>query len=250
MKTVLVTGASAGFGWAVAERFLRQGDRVVACARRLDRLQALADTFPGQVLPLVLDVTDAPAIIAAIGALTAPFDVIDVLVNNAGLALGLDPAHSAQLSDWDQMIATNCSGLVHMTRAVLPGMVARGTGSVINIGSIAGEFPYPGGNVYGATKAFVHQFSQNLNADLIATGVRATCIEPGLCGGTEFSSVRFAGDEDRVKSVYANVVPLSAQDVAEAVLWVANLPQHVTINVLSMMPNAQSFAGLAVKRKG
>jgi NADP-dependent 3-hydroxy acid dehydrogenase YdfG len=146
------------------------------------------------------------------------------------------------------MIATNCSGLVHVTRHVLPGMVARGRGTVVNLGSVAGEFPYPGGNVYGATKAFVHQFTQNLNADLIGTGVRATCIEPGLVGGTEFSLVRFAGDAQRAQAVYEGTKALSAEDVAEVVAWVAAQPPHVTINVVSMMPNCQSFGGLAIKR--
>jgi len=172
-----------------------------------------------------------------------------VLVNNAGLALGLEPAQRAEPDDWDRMIATNCSGLVHVTRCVLPGMVARKRGSVVNIGSIAGEFPYPGGNVYGATKAFVHQFTQNLNADLIGTGVRATCIEPGLCGGTEFSSVRFAGDQARAQAVYAGTTPLTAEDIAEVVAWVATRPPHVTINVLSLMPNCQSFGGMTIRRE-
>lgn len=248
MTTVLITGASAGFGLAIAERFLRSGARAIVCARRLDRLQALADKHPGNVLAVPLDVTDRAAVASAMAGLPAEFAEVDVLVNNAGLALGLAPAHEADLDDWDRMIATNCAGLVSVTRAILPGMVARRRGTVVNIGSIAGEFPYPGGNVYGATKAFVHQFTQNLNADLIATGVRATCIEPGLCGGTEFSSVRFHGDDSRAASVYAGTQPLSAEDIAETVHWVATLPAHVTINALSMMPNCQSFSGMTIKR--
>jgi len=249
LSTVLVTGASVGFGHAIAERFLREGDRVVACARRLDRLQALSDRFPGQVLALALDVTDHATVARALAALAGEFADVDVLVNNAGLALGLSPAHQASLDDWDRMIATNCSGLVHVTRAILPRMVARGSGTVVNIGSIAGEFPYPGGNVYGATKAFVHQFTQNLNADLIGTGVRATCIEPGLCGGTEFSSVRFAGDQARASATYAGTQPLTPEDIAETVHWVATRPAHVTINVVALMPNCQSFGGMAIKRR-
>ncbi|WP_046113007.1 SDR family NAD(P)-dependent oxidoreductase [Aquincola tertiaricarbonis] len=246
--TVLVTGASAGFGLAIAERFLADGARVIAAARRADRLQALADRHPGRVLPLALDVTDRPAAAAALAALPADFAQVDVLVNNAGLALGLAPAHQADLDDWERMIATNCAGLVNVTRAIVPGMVSRGRGSIINIGSIAGEVPYPGGNVYGATKAFVHQFTHNLNADLIGTGVRATCVEPGLVGGTEFSNVRFHGDDQKAASVYAGTQPLTAEDIADTVHWLAMRPAHVTINAISMMPNCQSFGPLQIRR--
>ncbi len=249
MKTILVTGASVGFGRAIAERFLHDGARVIACARRMEPLQELAQRFPGRVLPLQLDVTDHAAIARAARDLPAAFAAIDVLVNNAGLALGIAPAHETRIDEWDRMIATNCSGLVHVTRAFLPGMVARGSGTVINVGSVAGEFPYPGGNVYGATKAFVHQFTQNLNADLIGTGVRATCLEPGLCGGTEFSEVRFGGDSERALKIYAGTQPLTAQDIADTVHWIAMRPAHITINVLSMMPNCQSFGGMAIKRE-
>lgn len=248
MTIALITGASAGFGAAIAERFLAQGAHVIACARRTEPLQAMAARHSGRVLALELDVTDQAAVHEALGKLPEPFAAVDVLVNNAGLALGLAPAHQAELEDWDRMIATNCSGLVHVTRSILPGMVARGRGTVINIGSVAGEFPYPGGNVYGATKAFVHQFTQNLNADLIGTGVRATCVEPGLVGGTEFSIVRFAGDQKRADAVYQGTTPLSADDIAETVHWVATRPAHVTINVVQMMPNCQSFAGPTIKR--
>lgn len=248
MKTLFVTGASSGFGLAIAERFLAEGWHAIVCARRSDRLQDLAGRFPDRVLPLQLDVTDRVRVAAAVEALPKGFADIDVLVNNAGLALGLSPAHEANLDDWDRMIATNCSGLVHVTRAVAPGMVARKRGSIVNIGSIAGEFPYPGGNVYGATKAFVHQFTQNLNADLVGTGVRASCIEPGLCGGTEFSNVRFAGDDARARAVYAGTTPLTAEDIADTVYWIATRPPHITINVISLMPNCQSFGPFAVKR--
>jgi 3-hydroxy acid dehydrogenase / malonic semialdehyde reductase len=248
MTTALVTGASSGFGFAIAERFLSEGARVIACARRFDRLETLAARYPGRVFALPLDVTDKAAVRDALASVPAPFDTIDVLVNNAGLALGLSPGHRADLDEWDRMIATNCSGLVHVTRAVLPGMVERNSGTIVNLGSIAGEFPYPGGNVYGATKAFVHQFTQNLNADLIGTGVRASCVEPGLCGGTEFSTVRFAGDSKRASSLYEGVQALTAEDIAETVSWICRQPAHVTINVITMMPNAQSFAGLAIKR--
>jgi NADP-dependent 3-hydroxy acid dehydrogenase YdfG len=245
---VLVTGASAGFGLAIAERFLGDGAHVVACARRVEQLQRLAERFTGRVLPLQLDVTDRAAIASTLAQLPTGFDAIDVLINNAGLALGLSSAHEASLDEWDRMVATNCTGLVHVTRAILPGMVRRRRGTVVNIGSIAGEFPYPGGNAYGATKAFVHQFTQNLNADLIGTGVRASCVEPGLCGGTEFSLVRFGGDVERANAVYAGTQPLTAEDIAETVHWLATRPAHVTINVVSMMPNCQSFAGFTIKR--
>ena len=248
MQTILITGASAGFGHAIAERFLADGWHVIACARRAEPLAELSARHPGRVLAVTLDVTDRAAIERALQALPADFATIDALVNNAGLALGLAPAQTADADDWDRMIATNCSGLVHVTRAVLPRLVAQGRGTVINIGSVAGEFPYPGGNVYGATKAFVHQFTQNLNADLVGSGVRATCIEPGLCGGTEFSNVRFAGDDDRAKAVYAGTVPLTSQDIADTVHWVVTRPAHVTINALSMMPNCQSFSGMTIKR--
>jgi NADP-dependent 3-hydroxy acid dehydrogenase YdfG len=247
MTTVLVTGASAGFGLAIAERFLRDGARVIACARRLDRLEALATRHPDRALPLQLDVTDRAAIAGAVAGLPPEFAAVDVLVNNAGLALGLNPAHEASLDEWERMIATNCSGLANMTRAVLPGMVQRGRGTVINIGSLAGEVPYPGGNVYGATKAFVHQFTRNLNADLVGTGVRATSIEPGLVGGTEFSNVRF-GDDAKAAQVYAGTQPLTAEDIADTVHWVATRPAHVVIHTISMTPNCQSYGPLTIKR--
>jgi NADP-dependent 3-hydroxy acid dehydrogenase YdfG len=248
MRTLFVTGASSGLGFAIAERFLAEGWRAVVCARRFDRLQDLSRRFSDRAFAIELDVTDHAAVVRTVQALPKDFASIDVLVNNAGLALGLAPAQAASLDDWDRMIATDCSGLVHVTRAILPGMVARNSGSIINIGSIAGETPYPGGNVYGATKAFVHQFTQNLNADLIGSGVRATCVEPGLCGGTEFSNVRFAGDDERAKAVYAGTTPLTAEDIADTVHWIATRPAHVTINVISMMPNCQSFGPLAIKR--
>lgn len=249
MKTAFVTGASVGFGRAIAETFLNDGWRVIAGARRVDKLQELAKRFPDRALALELDVTNTASIGAVLNTLPSAFTDIDVLVNNAGLALGLSGAHEADLEDWDRMIATNCTGLVHVTRAIAPRMVARGRGTIVNIGSIAGEFPYPGGNVYGATKAFVHQFTNNLNADLIGTGVRASCIEPGLSGGTEFSNVRFHGNDERANAVYAGTTPLTAEDIADAVYWVATRPAHVTINAITIMPNCQSFSGMTIKRK-
>ena len=249
-RTVFVTGASAGFGEAIARRFAADGARVIVSARRSDRIAELAKELGSNVLPLTFDVRDRAAVADAVSGLPPEFTAIDVLVNNAGLALGLEPAYEASLDDWDAMIDTNCKGLAYCTRAVLPGMVERGHGHVINLGSIAGTYPYPGGNVYGATKSFVHQFSLDLRSDLQGTGVRVTSVEPGLSGGTEFSVVRFGGDRGKAGQVYEGVHPLEAGDVAEAVHWAASLPSHVNINVIEMMPVAQSFGPLAVARQG
>jgi 3-hydroxy acid dehydrogenase/malonic semialdehyde reductase len=242
MTTVLVTGASSGFGTAIVRRFAAEGARVVAAARRTDRLTDLAKETGAT--PVTLDVRDR----AAVEKVAAAVGEIDLLVNNAGLALGLEPAQRASVPDWEQMIETNCTGLVYCTRAVLPGMVDRGRGHVINLGSVAADYPYPGGNVYGATKAFVRQFSLNLRSDLHGTGVRVTCVEPGMAGGTEFSAVRFDGDQAKAEQVYAGMRPLGPEDVAEAVFWSASLPEHVNINVIELMPTAQSFAPFRVDR--
>jgi 3-hydroxy acid dehydrogenase/malonic semialdehyde reductase len=250
-QTVFVTGASAGFGAEIVRRFAAAGARVIATARRADKLKHLAaECGDGRVLPLALDVQDRAAVERAVAALPEAFAAVDCLVNNAGLALGLQPAPRADLADWDRMIDTNCKGLVYLTRALLPGMVARGRGLIVNLGSVAGTYPYPGGNVYGATKAFVHQFSLNLRSDLHGTGVRVTCIEPGLCGGTEFSEVRFAGDKEKAAAVYSGMQPLSPGDIADTILWVASLPAHVNVNTLELMPVAQSLSGFQVHRKG
>jgi 3-hydroxy acid dehydrogenase/malonic semialdehyde reductase len=198
----------------------------------------------------VLDVRDRAAIEQLVASLPPDLAEIDVLVNNAGLALGLEPAPEADLDNWEQMIETNCTGLVYMTRAVLPGMVQRRRGHVVNMGSIAATYPYPGGNVYGATKAFVHQFSLGLRADLHGTGVRVSCIEPGLVGGTEFSEVRFAGDADRAAALYAGTQPLTPDDIAACVEWVTAQPPHVNVNLIEVMPVAQSFGPLPVDRAG
>jgi 3-hydroxy acid dehydrogenase/malonic semialdehyde reductase len=200
------------------------------------------------VLALTLDVRDGDAVRAAVENLPAEFAEIDVLVNNAGLAKGLEPAQDADLADWDQMLDTNCRGLVHMTRAVLPGMVARRRGHVVNIGSVAGTHAYPGGNVYGATKAFVRQFSRNLRSDLHGTGVRVTCVEPGMCEGTEFSLVRFGGDAARADAVYTGVHALTADDIAESVHWATTQPPHVNVNNIELMPVAQSVGPFQVHR--
>lgn len=246
--TILVTGATAGFGAAMVHRFVREGHRVIAAARRADRLQALHSELGDAVLPFALDVSDAAAVGALPGSLPAGWQDVDVLINNAGLALGLDPAHKSNLADWDRMVAVNVSGLVHMTHALLPAMVARNRGHIINISSTAAIYPYPGGHVYGASKAFVTQFSLNLRADLVGTGVRVTDLEPGLVGGTEFSVKRFGGDADRAKAVYAGTVPLTADDIAEAAAWVIGLPPHMNINRMEIMPTCQAPGPLAIRR--
>lgn len=248
MATALVTGATAGFGAAIARRLVGAGHRVIVTGRRADRLAALAAELGDAVLPVTLDVTDGAAVAALPHSLPNEWREVDVLVNNAGLALGLDPAFKADLAQWDTMVATNITGLMHMTHALLPGMVARNRGHVVNIGSVAGSYPYPGGHVYGGSKAFVKQFSLDVKADLVGTNVRVTNIEPGLCGGTEFSTVRFGGDAEKAAGVYKGTEPLTADDIAEAVVWVVGLPKHVNINRIEMMPTCQAAGPFAVKR--
>ena len=245
--TVFVTGASSGFGAAVARRFATSGARIVAAARRADRLKDLAAELGPRLLPVTLDVRDRSAVAETVAGLPQEFAQVDVLVNNAGLALGLNPAQDADLDDWEQMIDTNCKGLVYCTRAILPGMVARRRGHVINLGSVAGTYPYPGGNVYGGTKAFVHQFSLNLRSDLHGTRVRVTCVEPGMAD-TEFSTVRFSGDKAKADAVYAGMQPMTAADIAESIYWAATLPEHVNVNTIELMATAQSFAPFQVAR--
>jgi 3-hydroxy acid dehydrogenase / malonic semialdehyde reductase len=245
-RIAFVTGATSGFGRAISERFARDGARIVVAGRRADRLQDLARALGERAHPVVLDVRDGQAIQAAVGSLPAAFAEVDVLVNNAGLALGLEPAQRASLDDWNTMIDTNCRGLVTCTRALLPGMVARRRGHVVNIGSVAASYPYPGGNVYGATKAFVHQFSQNLKADLLGTGLRVTVLEPGMAD-TEFSLVRLK-DHAKAKAVYQGMQPLTAEDVADTVVWCLTRPAHFNVNVIEMMPTDQAFSPFSVHR--
>jgi 3-hydroxy acid dehydrogenase/malonic semialdehyde reductase len=245
----MVTGASSGFGEAISRQLVSAGHKVIGTGRRAERLAALGDELGDSFLPLVFDVQDKTATQAAIAGLPAAWQEVDLLVNNAGLALGLEPAHKADLEDWEQMIATNISGLTLITRLLLPGMVARNRGHVVNIGSIAGTYPYPGGNVYGATKAFVKQFSLNLRADLAGTAIRVTNVEPGLCGGTEFSNVRFHGDDAKAATVYQGVQAIQPEDIANTVLWVSNQPAHVNINSIEIMPVAQTFGPLHISRR-
>ena len=247
---VLVTGATSGFGVAIARRFAREGHRIIATGRRAERLAELAAELGDAVaLTLPLDLRDRTAVERAVAALPQELSAVDLLVNNAGLARGLEPGQRADLDDWEEMIDTNVKGLMTITRAVLPGMVARDRGHVINLGSTAAHWPYLGANVYGATKAFVHQFSLNLRCDLLGTKVRVTVVHPGMADGTEFSSIRFHGDDARAAKVYEGAEPLVPEDVAETIHWVATLPARVNINSIELMAVCQAFAGLAVSRK-
>ncbi len=249
-KTILITGATSGFGKACAERFAGPAWRLILIGRRADRLTAIEKELAQKtdVLTLTLDVRNRSKVSAMFKSLPQEFSAIDVLLNNAGLALGLEPAYEASLDDWDTMIDTNIKGLVYYTRAILPGMVKRNSGLIINIGSVSGSWPYPGGNVYGATKAFVQQFSRNLRSDLLGTNIRVTNIEPGMAE-TEFSIVRFKGDRKKAGKFYKNTKSLSAEDIADIVWWLANLPEHVNINQIEVMPTCQAWSSLAVYRE-
>ncbi|WP_296596159.1 SDR family NAD(P)-dependent oxidoreductase [Phenylobacterium sp.] len=247
-RIALVTGATSGFGEAMARRLVAAGARVIATGRRAERLADLAkDLATDRLLTRELDVTDPASIAALLPGLPGEFEAIDILYNNAGLALGLSKAHEADLADWETMIATNVTGLVRMTRAVLPGMVARNRGDVINLSSVAASYPYPGGNVYGATKSFVRQFSLNLRSDLLGTKVRVTSIEPGMAD-TEFSVVRFKGDQAAADNVYKGVHAMSADDVALVCESVLKLPAHINVNTLELMPVQQAWGPFAVDR--
>lgn len=244
----LVTGATAGIGRAIVDALHGDGYRVIAAARRRDKLEEIRDTLGDDILPLELDVADAGAVMHLTETLPSDWRTLQVLVNNAGLALGREPAQRCTLSDWERMVAVNIGGTIRLVHTFLPGMVARGRGRIINLGSVAARYAYPGGNVYGATKAFVEHFTLNLKADLIGTGVHATTIAPALTGDTEFSVVRFKGDEDRVSKLYEGLAYLTPANVAEAVRWACAQPDHVTINYLEIMPNCQAPAPLVFKR--
>lgn len=249
-RTVFITGASSGFGAAAARKFAAQGDRLILAARREDKLTALSAELAGQteLLPVILDVRNRSAVEAAVAALPEPFRDVDILINNAGLALGLEPAYEADMDDWETMIDTNIKGLVWATRLLLPGMVERNRGQIVNIGSTAGAWPYPGGNVYGGTKAFVEQFSRNLRADLLGKNIRVTCLAPGMAK-TEFSQVRFKGDNEKAATVYDSTTPLSAEDIADIIVWLTSIPPHVNVNFLEVMSICQSWGHLAVHRQ-
>lgn len=248
-QTVLITGASSGFGQACARKFAASGSSLILMARRGERLRQLQEELSTQcrVHTVAVDVRDAAAVEDALAALPPDFQDIDILVNNAGLALGLGPVHEASLEDWETMIDTNIKALVCITRLILPGMVSRNRGHIVNIGSTAGNWPYPGGNVYGASKSFVKQFSRGLRADLLGRQIRVTNIEPGMAQ-TEFSDVRFGQDAARAARVYEGTQPLSAEDIADIIHWVCSVPSHVNINSLEVMPVCQAWGPFAVNR--
>lgn len=250
--SIFITGATSGFGEATARRFAAAGWSLVLAGRRADRLARLAESLRGQaadVLTITLDVRDRAAVQAAVDGLPPAYARLHALFNNAGLALKTDRAQHADLDDWDTMIDTNVKGLTYVTRALLPRLIAHGAGaSIVNTGSVAGTWPYLGANVYGATKAFVEQFSLNLRCDLAGSGVRVTDLQPGLAE-SEFSLVRFGGDQARYDATYAGTTPLQPADIAETVYWLCTLPPHMNVNTLSLMPVCQSWAGFAVERQ-
>ena len=245
-RTALITGATAGFGRAAAKRFVDAGWQVIATGRRAERLDALHAELGDAVHTACFDIRDEAAMHAALEALPERFRGIDLLVNNAGLAQGTKPAQDALLSDWKTMIDTNITALVTLTHALLPALIER-KGAIINISSVAGVYPYPGGNAYGGSKAFVSHFSLGLRSDLHGTGVRVTTIEPGMAE-TEFTLVRTHGDQPASDKLYAGANPMTAEDIAETIFYVATLPPHLNINRLEIMPVTQSFAGFQVHR--
>ncbi len=247
MQTILITGASSGFGLEMAKLFSKSGYRIVAVARRGDKLKKLKRTIKKDIHIVKLDVSDKKKVFKKLRNLPSEFSNIDILVNNAGFALGLDKANDANLQDWEKMVDVNIKGLLYVTKAILPSMIKRKSGYIFNIGSTAGTWPYEGGNVYGATKAFVRQFSLNLRTDLKGTNVRVTNIEPGLAQ-TEFSITRFHGDKQKADAVYENTKPLVAKDIASIVHFCASQPKHVNINTLEVMPVSQSYGGLIVEK--
>lgn len=247
-KTVLVTGATAGFGAAAARLFVRNGWRAIVTGRRVDRIVALVDELgPGKAYGAAFDIRDSAAMEAALDALPPEFVSVDLLINNAGLALGTAPAFKADLDQWRQMVDTNITGLMAITHRLLPTLIER-RGAIINISSVAASYPYTGGNVYGGTKAFVRQFSLGLRSDLHGTGVRVTSIEPGMVE-TEFTLVRTGGNQEASDTLYKGADPMTAEDIADTLYWVATLPPHININALELMPVSQSWAGFQVARK-
>ncbi len=247
-KTALVTGATSGIGEATVRALANAGWRVVATGRRADRLEKLAASIGAAVHPAAFDIRDFAATEAAVAGLPADFAGIDLLVNNAGLARGTAPAQKAEIEDWRTMIDTNVTALVQITHRLLPGIIAR-KGAIVNLSSVAATYPYTGGNVYGGTKAFVHQFTLGLRSDLHGTGVRVCSIEPGMVE-TEFTLVRTGGDAAASDKLYAGANPMTAEDIAATILWVATLPAHLNVNTLEIMPVSQSFAGFQVAREG
>ena len=246
-KTALITGATSGFGKASVQRFVDAGWRVIATGRRAERLQKLVDEFGAdKVHPAAFDIRDAGAMDKALASLPAAFKDVDLLINNAGLALGTAPAQECDLEQWNTMIDTNVRALVTLTRKLLPSLIKR-KGAVINVSSVAASYPYPGGNVYGGTKAFVVQFSLGLRSDLHGTGVRVTSVEPGMAE-TEFTLVRTKGNQDASDKLYKGASPMTGEDIADALLWIASLPPHMNINRIELMPVNQSFSPFQVYR--
>lgn len=247
-KIVFVTGASSGIGEACAQRFSAEGARVIVAARRSERLKSLTQKLNGESYALVLDVRDPEAVQAAIDGLPAQWRDIDILVNNAGLSRGLDLFHEAKINDWEEMIDTNIKGLLYVSRAIIPTMVKNGRGHVINIGSIAGHEVYPRGNVYCATKHAVDALTKGMRLDLVETPVRVSTVDPGLVE-TEFSEIRFRGDTERAKTVYKGYKPLTGEDIADAVCWIASRPLHVQVAEVIIFPSAQASAAVTRKEK-
>lgn len=247
-NTIFITGASSGFGQAAAEVFASHGWQLVLAARRVDRLEALAKKLKVKTHIIQLDVRNRAAVEHAFKTLPPEFSHIDVLLNNAGLALGREPAHQADVDDWDTMVDTNIKGLMYCTHAALQNMTAKNKGHIINIGSIAATNPYPGGHTYGASKAFVKQFSRNLRCDLLGTPIRVSLVEPGLTH-TEFSLVRFKHDAQKEAAIYEDTTPLTAQDVANSVYWIATQPAHVNICTVELMPTCQANGPMAIHRE-
>ena len=244
-KIILITGATSGFGKACAEYFAIQGWQMILTGRRSERLEQLQEQLGDSVQQIIpLDVRDREQVFEKLGSLTD----IDVLLNNAGLALGLEPSWKVNIDDWETMVDTNIKGLMYCTRAMLPQMVKHDSGHVVNIGSTAGSWPYPGGNVYGGTKAFVQQFSRNLRADLIGSKVRVTNVAPGMAE-SEFSNVRFKGDDEQAAKVYQGAEALRPVDIAETVFWIVNRPAHVNINAIELMPVDQAWGPFSIHRQ-
>lgn len=247
-KLALITGATSGIGEALAHQFSKNGIRLILVGRRIKNLENLARLLDVDTHILNIDITNREAVVKALSNLPESFSDVDILVNNAGLALGLASSAEGDLEDWEQMIDTNIKGLLYCSRTVLPKMIEKNSGHIINIGSVAGSYPYPGGNVYGGTKAFVRQFSLNMRADLLGTNVRVSCIEPGMTE-TEFLSVRFKGDTQKVNNFLEGANPMTAAEVAEVIYFVATAPSRLNINLLELMPISQAFGPFAIHRE-
>lgn len=246
---ILITGASSGFGLEATKLFIANGHTVIGLARRHEKLMEIKAELGDNFYPLTADMQNLESIAEGIENLPEPFNQIDVLINNAGLALGLEPAFKASFSDWQTMIDVNIRGLSYITHLVLPQMVARNDGYIINISSTAGNYPYYGSNIYGPTKAFVSSFSQNLRADLVGKNIRVSNVEPGLCSDTEFSNIRFKGDDERAESVYADVEAVTGKEIADIIYWLTTQPKHLNVNSIEIMPTMQTFAGLTVHKE-